>query len=81
MDRFNLIRFQLGRPKKARKEIIIHNAVLHATLNALSFFTNRTKRDVFNTIDSPELTEIITQDDELLSYRVENEVDGAIKDA
>ena len=79
MSKFNLIRFQLGKSKRTLKEIIIHNAVIHATLNALSFITNKTKQVIFNSIDSPELTEIIIQDDELLSYRVEKEVDGAIK--
>ncbi len=75
-----MINFQFGKHKKSLKELIAFNAILHATVNALSSLTNRTKREVFNSIDNPELTEVIIHDDELLSYRVEKEVDGALKD-
>lgn len=75
-----MINFQFGKHKKSLKELIASNAILHATVNALSSLTNRTKREVFNSIDNPELTETIIHDDELLSYRVEKEVDGALKD-
>lgn len=75
-----MINFQFGKHRKSLKELIASNAILHATVNALSPLTNRTKREVFNSIDNPELTETIIHDDELLSYRVEKEVDGALKD-
>lgn len=76
-----MIKFQFGKQKKSLKELIIFNAILHVTLNTLSSITNKTKRAIFNQIDNQELTEIIIQDDELLSYRVEEEVDGALRDA
>lgn len=79
MNKFNILKFQFGRQKKSLKELIVSNAILHTTLNALSTLTNKTKRVLFNQIDNPELTEVIVQDDELLTYRVEKDVDEALK--
>ena len=75
-----MIKFQFGKQKKSLKDIIVSNAILHGTLDLIAKVTNQTKRDVFNSMDNQDLTEIISQDDELLSYRVEKEVDGALKD-
>lgn len=75
-----MIKFQFGKQKKSLKDIIASNAILHGTLDLIAKVTNQTKRDVFNSMDNQDLTEIISQDDELLSYRVEKEVDGALKD-
>lgn len=84
---FNIFRFRIGKIQRSLQEWIQIGAIFHGSLDTLSMIPGIEKRKLFNLIDSLQihlgytfLNDYIIQDSELLSYRIEREIDQAEKE-
>lgn len=87
MGKFNIFEFKYGKEKKALKEWIKIGAIVHFSLDAISLIPGVEKKKVFNLLDEVQLSvgidilnDYITQDPELITYRIERVLDKSIKE-
>ena len=86
MSKFNIFQFKFGKEKKSLKEMIKIGAIIHGSLDLISFLPGVEKRKVFNLLDEFQLkmgtfevlNDYIIHDTELISYRIDRTISKSI---